>query len=226
MFSPGPRRPGGRLQRLERHALRGRCASCSRGGARRAVREVLRLLLVLDDADEPPADGGWSNPSTSTGPAGPRLLHPLAGSRTARTLPEASPATAASPTWSVPRWTSTVGDGPAPHVEPRLDDDARRVRVRPSRGGRARIGDEQDLLEQVAEVRPPLRGHLGELRRAAPVLGLEALRGEPALHGPCPRRGMSILFTATMIVTSGARVRSFVCGMTPPPAATRARRCP
>ena len=80
-------------------------------------------------------------------------------------------------------------DRPAPDVEPRLDHDARRVGA----GVRAQVelgvGDEEDLLEQVAEVLLLLRGDGRELRRAAPVLRLEALGGELALHAVDVRVG-------------------------------------
>ena len=47
----------------------------------------------------------------------------------------------------------------------------------------AGVGDEEHLLEELVEADPLLRGDGGELRRAAPLLGLEALlAGEVALH--------------------------------------------
>ena len=62
-----------------------------------------------------PAGGGWSKPSTSTGTDGPAslALRPWSSS-SARTLPQASPATSATPALSVPRCTSTVAIGPRP----------------------------------------------------------------------------------------------------------------
>ena len=52
-----------------------------------------------------------------------------------------------------------------------------------------RVRDEQDLLEEVAQVLLLLRRDGRELRRAAPVLGLEALGGELALHAVDVRVG-------------------------------------
>src|ERR671924_793066 len=70
----------------------------------------------------------------------------------------------------------------ATDVETRLDDRARRlglgVRLQLELG----VGDEQHLLEQVVEVLLLLRGDVRELRRPAPVLGLEPLGGEVAAH--------------------------------------------
>ena len=43
------------------------------------------------------------------------------------------------------------------------------------------VGDQQHLLEQVVEVLLLLRGHLGELRRPAPVLGLQPFGGQLVL---------------------------------------------
>ena len=57
-----------------------------------------------------------------------------------------------------------------------------RLGVRVRRQLELGVGDEQHLLEQVVEVLLLLRGDVGELRRAAPLLGLEALGGELAAH--------------------------------------------
>ena len=58
------------------------------------------------------------------------------------------------------------------------DASAPRVRAQVELG----VRDEQDPLEQVVEVRLLLRRDLRELRRASPLLGLEALRGQLAPH--------------------------------------------
>ena len=72
-------------------------------------------------------------------------------------------------------------DRPATDVEARLDDEAGRIRSAVRAQVELGVRDEQDALEEVVEVRLLLRGNLGELRGAAPVLGLEALCGELAL---------------------------------------------
>ena len=80
-------------------------------------------------------------------------------------------------------------DRAAADVEARLDDDAGCLGI----GVRAQVElgvrDEEDLLEQVVEVLLLLRRDRGELRRAAPVLRLEALGGELALHAVDVRVG-------------------------------------
>jgi hypothetical protein len=73
-------------------------------------------------------------------------------------------------------------DGPAADVEARLDDRAGRLRRRVRGEHELGVGDEQHLLEQVVEVLLLLRRDVGELRGAAPLLGLEALAREVAAH--------------------------------------------
>ena len=51
------------------------------------------------------------------------------------------------------------------------------------------VGDEQDLLEQVVEVLALLGRDACDLRRAAPLLGLEALCGEVGEHPVGVRAG-------------------------------------
>jgi hypothetical protein len=94
-------------------------------------------------------------------------------------------ATIASPTLSVPRWTSMVATA-APDVDPRLDDRARPPRSDSPSGPRAEVGDEH-LLEQVVEVLLRLRRDLRELRRR-PVLRLEV----PCANCPRPGRRWSL----------------------------------
>ena len=163
----------------------GRCeASCSR--RRRSPRTFARCLACRSfSTTRPtsPAGGGLSKPSTSTGSPGPALLDLLAAvvverlhaaGRIARDDGVADAQRAAV--------DEHRGDGAAPDVEPRLDDRPGRV------GGRVRgeleleVGDEQHLLEQVVEADPLLRGDLGELGRAAPLLGLQPVGGEVGLH--------------------------------------------
>ena len=72
-------------------------------------------------------------------------------------------------------------DRTAPDVEARLDDRPGGGRLRVRAQVELRVGDEQDAVEEVVEVRLLLRGHLGELRRPAPLLGLQALGGQLAL---------------------------------------------
>ena len=69
-------------------------------------------------------------------------------------------------------------DRAAADVETRFDDRARcfggRVRAQIELG----VRNEQELLEQLVEVESLLGGHLGELGRSAPLLGLQPLGGE------------------------------------------------
>ena len=71
---------------------------------------------------------------------------------------------------------------PAPDVQARLDDRAGGVGLRVRAEVELGVRDQQDLLEQLVEPRLLLRRNGGELRRPAPVLGLEALGGELRLH--------------------------------------------
>ena len=77
----------------------------------------------------------------------------------------------------------------AADVQARLDDRAGRLGVRV--GGQLELGvrDEQDPLEEVVEALGLLGRDLGELRRAAPLLGLEALGGELVAHAVGVRVG-------------------------------------
>ena len=154
------------------------------------LREVARLALVLDDARELAGGRRLVEAEDLDRVARPRLLDLLAAVVVERAhLADASPATIASPTRSVPRWTSIVATGPRPTSsrDSMIGPDA-------SAFGFARqlelgVGDEQHLLEQVVEVRLLLRRDLGELRRAAPVLGLQALGGELGLDAVGVRVG-------------------------------------
>ena len=71
-------------------------------------------------------------------------------------------------------------DRAAADVEPRLDDRAGRPRVRVRLQVELGVGDEQHLLEQLVEARLLLRRDAGDLRVAAPLLGLEPLGRELA----------------------------------------------
>ena len=73
-------------------------------------------------------------------------------------------------------------DRAAADVEPRLDDRPGGLGLRVRRQLELGVGDEQDLLEQLVEVLLLLGGDVRELRRAAPLLGLQALGGELGLH--------------------------------------------
>jgi hypothetical protein len=71
-------------------------------------------------------------------------------------------------------------DRPTADVEARLDD--RPGGLRAGIGLQLELGvcDEQHLLQQVVEVLALLRGHVGELGRPAPLLGLQTLAREVA----------------------------------------------
>ena len=113
-------------------------------------------------------------------------------------------------------------DGAAPDVEARLDDRAGSLRPRVRGQLELRVGDEQDLLEQVVEVLVLLGGHLGELRRPIPRAG--DLGRELALDAIAVRVGKVDLVDGDddrHLRRAGVReIDSFVCGMTPSSAAT------
>ena len=73
-------------------------------------------------------------------------------------------------------------DGPSPHIEPALDDRARGRNVRVGEQLKLGVCDEQHLLEQVVEPLLLGGGDVGELRLAAPLLGLEIMRNELLTH--------------------------------------------
>ena len=99
------------------------------------------------------------------------------------------------------------GHGPAPHVEAGLDDDARGVGAGVRTEVELRVRHEQDLLEQVGEVRLCFADTSENWVVPPPVLGLQALGGELALTRSALASAMSILLTATTIGTSRPRVR-------------------
>ena len=85
------------------------------------------------------------------------------------------------------------------------------------------VGDEQDPLEQPFEVHALLRGDLGELRCAAPVLGLEPFGCQLALDAVGVGVGKVDLVDRDDDRHAGRRaweIDSCVCGMTPSSAAT------
>ena len=69
----------------------------------------------------------------------------------------------------------------AADVETGLDDGPGGIGLRVRAQVELGVGDEEDALEEVLEPGLLLRGHLGELRRAAPVLGLQPLGRELGL---------------------------------------------
>ena len=130
-----------------------------------------------------PASATSDRPSTWTGVDGPASLtwSPWS-SMSARTRPQAAPATSGSPTLRVPRWTRIVATGPRPMS--RLDSSTT-PRARPS--GLARRSSSSattsSVLEQVVDAEVLQRGDLDHDGVAAPRLGDEAVLGE-LLHDP------------------------------------------
>ena len=189
------------------------------------VRQMLRLALVLDDADELAGGGRMVEPEHLDGLARPRVLHLLAAVVVQRAHLAGRVACdrgVADP--QRPAVHEHRRDRPAADVEPRLDDDARRVGA--GVGAQVELGvrDEEDLLEQVVEVLLLLRRDRPRTAscRPSPRAGGPRRRARSS-PGRRSRPGMSILFTATTIGTSAARaweIDSFVCGMTPSSAAT------
>ena len=70
----------------------------------------------------------------------------------------------------------------AAHVEPGLDDRPRRLGLRVRGQLELRVGDEQHSLEEVVEVSLLLGGHVGELRRPAPLLRLQVFVRQLGAH--------------------------------------------
>ena len=81
---------------------------------------------------------------------------------------------------SVPRWTSIVATGPRPtsRRDSMIGPEASAFGFAVSSS--SSVGDEQDLLEQLVEALALLGRDLRDLRRPAPLLGLQALGGEVA----------------------------------------------
>ena len=123
-------------------------------------------------------------PSTCTGVDGPASLtcSPLS-SMSARTRPQAAPATIGSPTLSVPVVDEHGGDRAPADVEVGLEHDALGPARRGWRVSSSTLGDDEQLLEQVVDAEVLQRRHLDHDRVAAPRLGHEALLGE-LLHAP------------------------------------------
>jgi hypothetical protein len=140
----------------------------------------------------------------------------------ARTRPKASPATIESPTRRVPRWTRTVATGPRPlssraSIATPWRGDA--VLEQLERGVRR----QQDRVEELLHAGAGLRGDVDEHRRAAVLLGHQAVLGELAADLGRVGPSLSTLLTATTIGTSAACAwlsASIVCGLTPSSAAT------
>jgi hypothetical protein len=80
-------------------------------------------------------------------------------------------------------------DGAAADVQSRLDDRAGRLGLRVGRQLELGVRDQQHLLEQVVEAFALLGRDERELRRAAPLLGLQLLRRELGAHAVDVRVG-------------------------------------
>ena len=198
------------VQRLERDAAARALRELLAAEPLRAdVREVLRLALVLDDAHVLAGCRRVVESEHLDGLARPRLDHLLAAIVVQRS--HLSGRVAGDGSVAHARRAAVHQhrrDGPAPDVEARLDDDARCLRARVRAQVELGVRDEEDLLEQVGDVVLLLRGDRGELRRPAPVLGLEALGGELDFTRSTFASGTSILLTATTIGTAARRARS------------------
>ena len=171
-------------ERLERHAaclraLRELLAAETLGAL---LGEILRLALVLDDARQLTRGRRPVEAEDLDRVARPGLLHLLATVVVERAhLAGGVPCDDRVADAERPALDEHGGDGPASHVEPRLDDRPGRVGLRVRAKVELGVRDEENLLEELVEVRLLLGRDLGELRRAAPVLGLKALGGELAL---------------------------------------------
>ena len=134
------------------------------------LREMARLALVLDDAGVLAGRRRLVEAEDLDRGARRRLLDLLAAEvESARTLPQASPATMASPTRIVPRGTSIVATGPRPTsrrlsmIGPEASAFAFAVELELG------VRDEEDLLEQVVDALAGLGRDVGELRRRRPT---------------------------------------------------------
>ena len=122
-------------------------------------------------------------PRTCTGVDGPASLtwSPLS-SISARTRPQAAPATRGSPTLRVPLLHEDRGDGATADVEVGLEHDAAGPTV--GRGPQVfELGQHEDVLEQVVDAEVLQGGDLDHDGVAAPGLGDETVLGE-LLHDP------------------------------------------
>ena len=202
-----------------------RCASCSRRtrSLRACARSRARRSFSTTCACSPAA-GGLSKPMISMGSPGPAssTFSPRYVCR-ARTFPQASPATIASPTLSVPRWTSIVATGP-----------------RPTSRRDSMIGPEASAFGFAFSSSSASATSSTFSRRSSRFVFSLAETSEYCVVPPhssgwrssftsswrtrCGSApGLSILFTATTIGTSAARawaIDSCVCGLTPSSAAT------
>ena len=204
-----------------------RCANCSRRSRSPRVCASSRARRSFSTTRAvSPAGGGLSKPRISTGVAGRRLAELLAAEVVQRA--HAGPGVAGDDRVADLQRAALDEhrrDRAAAQVEARLDDRPGRLRARVRLELlELDVGDEQDLLEQLVEADARLRRDLRDLRRPAPLLGLEPLGRElAAARGRGSRRARSTLLIATTIGTSAARaweIDSFVCGMTPSSAAT------
>ena len=140
----------------------------------------------------------------------------------ARTLPQASPATTASPACSVPRWTSIVATGPRPTSsrDSMIGPDA-------SASGLAFSSSTSDCRSSISssESRPSFCFAETSTNTVSPP---HSSGCRPCTTSSCRTfagfaSGRSILLTATTIGTPAAlawSIASMVCGMTPSSAAT------
>ena len=165
-------------------------------------------------------DGGDRAPSPGRGP----VVHSLpCSSSIARTRPWAGPATIASPTFSVPRWTA--GWSPWPRARHGRGC-ARSDPARPGRVGpqvQAGVRRQHDGLEQLLDVRAGRRTRRRTSCRRRTPRG-QAVLGQLATDlGRVGALDLSILLTATTIGTWPPLAwlsASTVCGITPSSAAT------
>ena len=172
-----------RVQRLERDApARALRELLAAEPLRADVRQVLRVALVLDDAHELSRCRWMVEPEHLDRLARAGVQHLLSAVVVERAhLAGCIPCDGRISDAKRPAVHEHGRDRPAPDVEARLDDHPRGVGSRVRAQVELGVGDQEDLLEQVGEVVLLLRGHGRELRRTAPVLGLETLGRELAL---------------------------------------------
>ena len=177
---------------LERRRRGSSAARAARGaGARRATaRAGAPARSFSTTRPSSPAGGGWSKPRISTGSPGFASLQLLAAVVVERA--HLAPRVAGDDRVADVQRAAVDEhrrDGAAADVEARLDDRAGRLGLRVRLQLELGVGDEQHPLEQVVEVLLLLRGDLGELRRAAPLLRLQALGRELGLDAVGVRVG-------------------------------------
>ena len=159
-------------------------ASCSaRTRWPRSLREMARLAVVLDHVAVLSGGRRLVEAEDLDRRAGARLLDLLASEVEERA--HLAPGVAGDDGVADPEGAAHHEhrrDRAAADVEAALDDRPGGLRLGVRLQLQLGVGDEQDALDEVVEPLPGLRRHVRELRRAAPLLRLEPVRGEILAH--------------------------------------------